>query len=295
MKTTLKLFSLLFMLVAFVGCSDDDGETPLAEFTVTAITPDSGSIGTEITITGTDFPTDASAVSLTFGDVAATISSLTSTSMVTTVPAGATSGEVNIVANGFTKAAPTSFNVLSDLVIEAMSNLEAPQTGGQGQPVGGPFAKFSFETGQVADSETDWDIAFRGLTIVVNGGAETGTSDEPARNGNAGIAIESGTFADVNSADGLTFVQDADGTLAVPSGSDNGWYNYNPATFTVTPVPGRILVVRTHDGKYAKIEILSYYKDAPTEITPTIAMNDFRYYTFNYVYNPNEGETSLAE
>lgn len=213
MKTALKLFSLLFMLVAFVGCSDDEDDGP------------------------------------------------------------------NLVA----------------IKANTASNIPAPQTGGQGEPVGGPFTKFSFETGATTNSETDWDIAFRGLTIIINGGAVTGTSDEPTRNGNAGIAIESGTFTDVNSADGLTFVQDADGTLAVPSGSDNGWYNYNPATFTVTPVPGRILIVRTHDGKYAKIEILSYYKDAPTEITPTIAMSDFRYYTFNYVYNPNEGETSLAE
>ena len=30
---------------------------------------------------------------------------------------------------------------------ETVSNLYAPQTGGQGQPVGGEFAKFDFETG----------------------------------------------------------------------------------------------------------------------------------------------------
>nr|WP_299073134.1 HmuY family protein [uncultured Allomuricauda sp.] len=212
MKTTFKLFSLLFMLVAFVACSDDEDDTP---------------------------------------DLAAVESS-------------------------------------------TASNIEAPQTGGQGEPVGGPFTKFSFETGAVTDSETDWDIAFRGLTILVNGGAVTGTAEEPTRNGNGGVAIETGTFTSVTSADGLAFDQDADGALAIPGGSDNGWYNYNPATFTVTPIPGKIFVVRTHDGKYAKMEILSYYKDAPSEITEEIASNDFRYYTFNYVYNPNEGETTLT-
>ncbi len=172
------------------------------------------------------------------------------------------------------------------------TNIPAPQTGGQGEPVGGPFTKFSFATGAVTTSDTDWDIAFRGTSIAVNGGAVTGTDDEPERNGDAGVSIESGTFADITTAEGLTFAQDADGAFAISSGSDNGWYNYNPATFTITPIPGKILVFRTHDGKYAKVEILSYYKDAPAEID---AMSDeARYYTFNYVYNPNEGETSLT-
>ena len=172
------------------------------------------------------------------------------------------------------------------------SNIPAPQTGGQGEPVGGPFTKFSFATGAVTTSDTEWDIAFRGTTIAVNGGTETGTDEEPERNGDAGVSIANGTFADITSADGLTFSQDASGAFAIASGSDNGWYNYNPDTFTITPIPGKILVFRTHDGKYAKVEILSYYKDAPTEID---AMADeARFYTFNYVYNPNAGETTLT-
>lgn len=295
MKTALKLFSLLFMLVAFIGCSDDD-DAPLTEFAVTAITPASGSVGTEITITGTDFPTEVSAVNLTFGGVAATISSLTSTRIVTTVPTGATTGEVSIVANGFTKAAPTSFSVISDLVSNTFSNLHAPQTGGFGQgEIGGPFTKFSFETGDVTDSETDWDIAFRGLRTVVNGGAPTGSNDEPVRNGNAAASIQTGIFDEIISADGLDFTQDAEGAFAIVAGSGNSWYDYNGMTQVVSAIPGRVLVFKTHDGKYAKVEILSYYKDAPSEITSEIAQNDFRYYTFKYVYNPNEGETSLAE
>ncbi|MEP3382966.1 MAG: HmuY family protein [Flavobacteriaceae bacterium] len=212
MKTTIKFFSLLFMLVAFVGCSDDEDDTP---------------------------------------DLDAVESS-------------------------------------------TASNIEAPQTGGAGtdEPEGGPFTKFSFETGAVTDSDTEWDIAFRGTTIAVNGGTVTGTDDEPERNGNAAVAIETGTFANITNADGLTFAQDADGSFAIPTGSDDGWYNYNSATFIASPIPGIVLVVRTHDGKYAKIEILSYYPDAPAE--PNAFTDESRVYTFNYVYNPNEGETTLT-
>ncbi|WP_127139523.1 IPT/TIG domain-containing protein [Flagellimonas marinaquae] len=289
MKTTLKLFSLFTLLFAFVACSkDNEGTVP--EFTVTAISAESATVGTEITITGTNFP-EASDINLTFGGVAATVSSATSTQIVTTVPNGASSGAVTVTANGITREVTPSFSVLANLVNATVENLEAPQTGGQGQPIGGPFTKFSFETGEVTDSETDWDIAFRGTTIAVNGGTVTGTNDEPARNGNAGAAIASGLFTDVATADGLTFEVDADGAFAIPTGSQEGWYNYNPATFTVTPIPGRVLVFRTHDGKYAKVEILSYYRDAPAE--PDAFTDESRVFTFNYVYNPNDGETSL--
>tara|TARA_B100001750_G_scaffold225444_1_gene217275 strand:+ start:2172 stop:2816 length:645 start_codon:yes stop_codon:yes gene_type:complete len=174
---------------------------------------------------------------------------------------------------------------------ELVSNLFAPQTGGQGQPVGGEFAKFDFETGMQTTSDTDWDIAFRGTTIAVNGGTVTGTDDEPARNGEAGATIVTGTFASVTTAEGLTFDQDADGSFAIPTRSDNGWYNYNPMVNVVTPIPGKVLVFRTRDGRYAKVEILSYYKDNPSQ--PDLQTDESRYYTFNYVYNPNEGETSF--
>ena len=63
-------------------------------------------------------------------------------------------------------------------------------------------------------------------------------------------------------------------------------------TNIVSPLPGKILVFRTHDGKYAKVEILSYYQDNPT--SPDGFADPARYYTFNYVYNPNDGETDLT-
>lgn len=290
MKTTFKLFTLLFALIAFVGCSDDD-EDPFQNFTVASISPESATVGSEITVTGTDFPTEASRVELTVGGALASITSLSSTQIVATVPQGAVSGLVSVSVDGTAKTTATDFTVLSELISAKAENIPAPQTGGQGQPVGGPFTKFSFATGAVTDSETEWDIAFRGVTIAVNGGAITGTSDEPERNGNAAAAIVDGIFAEVLSAEGITFAQDADAAFAVPTGSDNGWYNYNFMTNLVVPIPGKVLVFRTHDNRVAKVEILSYYEDAPAN--PDGFADASRFYTFNYVYNPNDGETSL--
>ncbi len=169
-------------------------------------------------------------------------------------------------------------------------NIFAPSTGQPGQQAG-PFTKFDFETGEVTTSDTDWDIAFRATTIAVNGGVVTGSADEPARNGNAAAVIIDDTFSSVTTAEGLTFNQDANASFAIPTGSDNGWYNYNFMTNVVSPIPGKVLVFRTRDGKYAKVQIVSYYKDAPA--TPDGSTDESRYYTFNYVYNPNVGDQNL--
>ena len=176
---------------------------------------------------------------------------------------------------------------LLEIESEQVANLHAPQTGGQGQPIAGEFTKFDFATGQITTSETDWDIAFRGTTIIVNGGTSLGTTDEPARNGNAAAYIADGTFAAVTNVNTGAFVQDSGQGYAIPSGSGNGWYLYNPQAFLISPMAGKILVFRTRDNKFAKVEILSYYKDAPEN--PDVMVDEGRYYTFNYIYQPNEG------
>ncbi|MCV6628863.1 MAG: HmuY family protein [Flavobacteriaceae bacterium] len=168
-----------------------------------------------------------------------------------------------------------------------MSNLHAPQVGGHGAPISGEFTKFSFATGEITDSDTEWDIAFRATTVIINGGSSAGTTDEPDRNGDGAAYIASGTMDQITSVDTSKFAQDSESGLAIPTGSGNGWYNYTGSPdHKILPIAGKILVIKTHDGKYAKVEILSYYKDADTA-------NDSKYYTFNYAYQSKEGITSF--
>lgn len=169
------------------------------------------------------------------------------------------------------------------LEVTKVSNLYAPQSGGQGQPVTGDFTKFSFSTGTTVTSGDNWDIAFRGTSIIVNGGfAGTG---EPVKNGTASIATVTGVFSEITSAPaGSEFKQDAEGAYAIPTGSGNGWYSYNPANHVISPIAGKVFVVKTHEGKYAKMEILSYYQDAPANPAGT---EPSKYYTFNFTYQPN--------
>ncbi|MFK5981272.1 MAG: HmuY family protein [Flavobacteriaceae bacterium] len=175
---------------------------------------------------------------------------------------------------------------------ELIQNLNAPQEGGQGQPVYGEFTKFNFATGQTTTSDTNWDIALRGTIILINGGVKTGIDDEPNRTGNAAAYIANGTMSSVTSVDASRLREDSENVQAIPTGSGTGWYLYAGApTHLITPIAGKILVFKTNDGKYAKMEILSYYKDAPAN--PDAFQDLDKYYTFNYIYQPNEGELSF--
>ncbi len=163
-------------------------------------------------------------------------------------------------------------------------NIHAPQTGGQGNPVSGAFTKFSFAKNAVV-TDNSWDIAFRGTTILVNGSAKIGIADEPERTGNAAVSTLTSTLDAVTKVpEAATFKQDGPNTYAIPTGSGNGWYQYNSTNHLISPIPGKIFVVRTHDGKYAKFEILSFYKDAPANPDPmTVPSN---YYSIKFVYQP---------
>ncbi|WP_111308946.1 HmuY family protein [Confluentibacter sediminis] len=177
------------------------------------------------------------------------------------------------------------------LVIESetISNLHAPQSGGQGsgEDISGAFTKFSFSTGQATTSETEWDIAFRGTSIILNGGTSLGTTDEPDRTGEASGYIADSTLGGITKVNTALLKEDSDKGYVI-----TGWYTYSgPPKHVITPTPGKVLVIKTHDGKYAKVEILSYYKDAPEN--PDGLTDESRYFTFKYVYQPNEGITTF--
>jgi hypothetical protein len=163
-----------------------------------------------------------------------------------------------------------------------ISNLPAdPPTGfdpNTGAPIGttGKHTLFNFSTGEPvseADLLTDkWDIGFRATEIIINGGKD--------RAGSGGAIILTGTsFDQVKEAPESGYLTDNGSVLAITP----TWYNYNPSSKIITPLAGNVFVIRTATGKYAKMEILSYYQDAPPQPSSTTPA---RYYTFRYVYQP---------
>lgn len=127
-----------------------------------------------------------------------------------------------------------------------------------------------------SDSNSNkWDIAFNSTRIRINN-----SSSGPGLGG--AIVVTGKAFDDVITApDGGYGIDTASTKLAITASSGKGWYNYNPATNIITPIPGNILVIRTADGKYAKVEIINYYKNAPAALDTTSIP---RYYKFKYFY-----------
>jgi len=114
-------------------------------------------------------------------------------------------------------------------------------------------AYFDLETGrEVTDTSDDWDIAFNRTTVLVNGGS-SGKGQVTA------ALLKDTSFEQVTKQPANGFKADSDQEKAIPTGSGNGWYEYNMADHSISPIPGRILVIKSSSGKYAKLEILSYY------------------------------------
>ncbi|WP_228779838.1 HmuY family protein [Aquiflexum lacus] len=139
-----------------------------------------------------------------------------------------------------------------------------------------PFQYFSMEQNAIVSENENWDLAFKGTTIRVNSA------------NNVSAAIVTGIFEEITEVPAsAVFAKDTATSFAIPTGSGTGWYNYNSTTFTVTPIPGRVILVQTTKGNYVKMEILSYYKGNPPveEIDPR--MTPSGHYTFRFILQPN--------
>lgn len=140
---------------------------------------------------------------------------------------------------------------------------------------------FSLSTGTtVEESATTWDIKFNTSNFSFGNGAEAQVVEGIFEN--LVTAPSSGYSAEDLAGIGSVYTY----TGQAPSGAQHA----------VLPTPGRILVVKTHDNKYAKIELISYYvgnPDTNSEIFINLETRpESRVYTFRYVIQ-SDGSTDL--
>lgn len=158
------------------------------------------------------------------------------------------------------------------------------------------FTLFSFKDNAVVanndSATTNWDIGFRSTTVIVNGG-----SSGP---GQAQAQIVNGIFDELLQAPESGYASDAQGAYAIKG--SGGWYNYtgqsgNPVN-AIIPIPGKVIVIKTADGRFAKAEILSYYYGNPNTTTSGFAdlgtRPPSRYFTFRFIYQP-DGSRNLKD
>ena len=187
-----------------------------------------------------------------------------------------------------TVVAPLTATTVKDLVADTIIGMTA-----QGQPYGaGKYTFYSLEKNSIIantdSASTKWDLAFNGTKILTNSGT-SGT-------GLGGAFVQVGLFDNLKtiSADSVFKTDNAPSSYAVTFGSGKGWYTYDPIKNLITPLAGRVLVIRTASGKYAKVEIIAYYKGGVTlDATAPDAekLSKQRYYTFRYIFQPNGTKT----
>jgi hypothetical protein len=184
---------------------------------------------------------------------------------------------------------PVSAITVKDLAADTVTGL-----GVDGRPQSaGTTTYYSLVDNKVIASTdaatTKWDIAFSSTKILVN----SGTSGP----GLGGAFVYVGLFDALKTipADSNFATDNSNAaSFAIPLGSGKAWYTYDGLTTLVSPIAGRVLVIRTATGKFAKIEIISYYKGGVT-LPASASVNDKlfkqRYYTFRYAYQPNGSKT----
>ncbi len=118
-RAALKSLVTVVALGLAVNCSSDgDGgpmvveEPEIQSPTITEISPNSGVVGTEVTITGTSFSSTSNQNEVEFNGTPATVKSVSATQLVVDVPEDATTGQVSVTVNGRT-AVGTSFTVVT--------------------------------------------------------------------------------------------------------------------------------------------------------------------------------------
>src|ERR1700732_5024239 len=148
------------------------GGPPAPAITILNLT--SGAVGTPVIITGTNFGATQGTSTVTFNGTAATPTSWSATSLVVTVPAGATTGNVVVTVNDLPSAG-AAFTVLPTPSITGLS----PSSAAVGAPVTITGANFGATKGTsavtfngTAATPTGWSAA--SIAVSVPAGATTG-------------------------------------------------------------------------------------------------------------------------
>lgn len=137
MKKATHLFILsLFFSLLWNGCkkSDDPLNPATPPPTITRFSPASGTEGTSVTITGTNFSTTASGNTVKFNGTPATVSAATATSLTVNVPTGVSTGKITLQVGTQTATSANDFTIIPPAPPVTITSF-SPATGAAGTSV----------------------------------------------------------------------------------------------------------------------------------------------------------------
>ncbi len=158
---------------------------------------------------------------------------------------------VTVVTASFVRAKPPSF-VPTPLVSRPAGDGFVLDTVTIDARDGARWVYFDFDVGSTVENSTSgWDLAINRFHVVANGG-----EGYAGRGGALAVAAPWDSISEAP-ADGYTItVGDLEGGAATPA--LDRWYQYSFFAHTLLP-KDETYVIRTAEGRYAKVRILSYY------------------------------------
>nr|WP_068891680.1 HmuY family protein [Pedobacter panaciterrae] len=156
---------------------------------------------------------------------------------------------------------------------------------------------FSLNTGAKIDPSkkltTEWDLAFTkeyNSLLVVNNGQVTVSPGYGGTGIGRIIIVEKAYDKVVQAPSDSEFTANGIPNFGWDAGNGVGWFFYDLKTHIAVPVKNRTFVIRTAEGKYAKLEMISMYKGAPATVSD---LNwPAPYFTFRY-YLQADGSRNL--
>jgi YD repeat-containing protein len=135
---------------------------PSSAVSIIEVTPSSGTIGTSVAIHGTGFSSTANQNTVTFNGISATVISATSTQIITSVPAGATTGPIAVTSPAGSASSATPFIVNGSTPAPTITGF-TPTTGLAGTPV--TITGTNFETTAV-NNKVKFNVSYAVISTV---------------------------------------------------------------------------------------------------------------------------------
>jgi hypothetical protein len=173
---------------------------------IASFSPTGGAVGSQVTVSGLRFAETPPGNTVRFNGAAASVLSATSTSLVAVVPAGATTGKIEVATAGGTATSAIDFTVLSGPGSAWTTRLVGPR----GRPSGLAFTGARYAC--VGDADPGFQASADGLAWTVT--SRFSSADDVAWDGSLMVAV-GGPWNDT-SPDGLTWTM-----RTLPAGSSN--------------------------------------------------------------------------
>lgn len=110
------LFAGILIMTLVVSCSDDDEPEVMLPATITSLSITEGTAGTSITIIGSNFSAVVAENKVFFGEIEAEVTGGTTTSLITKVPLGASTGPVSVQVGSAAKVEGPVFTIKENLL-----------------------------------------------------------------------------------------------------------------------------------------------------------------------------------